>query len=133
MGIENGSRRYDIISTVLPSAGESLPPVLSVPEIRSMKAFTLKNLFFAILAGFCLVGLPVAAQSDPQKSEQSSGGGRPMFQNIQVQRDTSTDANSQLVKKTGSSTIRTDTGAPSTPPLNAVKTSFPILAATAIP
>jgi len=98
-----------------------------------MKAFTLKNLFFAILAGFCLIGLPVAAQSDPQKSEQSSGGGRPMFQNIQVQRDTSADANSQLVRKTGSSTIRTETGAPSTPPLNAVKTSFPILAATAIP
>ncbi|HSU26550.1 MAG TPA: D-alanyl-D-alanine carboxypeptidase [Pyrinomonadaceae bacterium] len=99
----------------------------------SMKVFALKKSFFALLAAVCLGWMPAAGQSDSAKSGPAAGSVRPMLQDIKVQRDTTADSAPQLVKKTGSSTARTDIANASAAAANAIKTSFPILAETAIP
>ena len=99
----------------------------------SMKVFALKKFLFAMLAAICLGWLPAAGQSQPTKSGPSAAPVKPMLQEIKIQHDTPADTTPQLVKKTGSSTARTDIVSASAVSATTIKTSFPILAETAIP
>jgi serine-type D-Ala-D-Ala carboxypeptidase/endopeptidase (penicillin-binding protein 4) len=93
-----------------------------------MKILALKPTFCALLAAAFLGAAPVFAQSDATKSGPSV---RPMLQDIKVQPDTPDSA--PLVRKTGSSTPRTDVVSAPIITGNAIRTSYPILAGTAIP
>lgn len=96
-----------------------------------MRFFALKPYLFATLvAGLLFSGLPVLGQADASKSAASSGV-RPMLQDIKVLPNNA--SSSPLVKKIGSSAPRTDIVTSSAVSPAAIKTSFPILAGTAIP
>lgn len=98
-----------------------------------MNLTALKNSLFALVAVVALGWLPATGQTDESKSGPSTGAVRPMLQDITVHRDTPSASSPQLVKKTGSATARIPADPSSAGAVTAVKSSFPILAETAIP
>lgn len=101
-----------------------------------MKKKTLNSALVPIAAALFFSGsVSVLGQSDAPRTNPSAAPTKPLLQNITVYNDDGGAGNSNpLVKKTSSVTPRVGVAtAPSAVSGSAVKTSFPILAETAIP